>query len=69
MNDFDRHRAEIQDARARMGRDHEAMKQEMARSHQRFENVIFGACLVVTGVLLFACWCVYHVLKSKGLVP
>ena len=69
MNDFDRRFAEMQQERARMGRDHEEMKREVARSQRRFENVILAVCLVVTGVLLFGCWCVYHVLKTKKLVP
>ena len=73
MTDSDRFAAKIQQDRARMGGDHAAMKQEMERSNQRFAVGCCAALLVcgvvALGSLAFIVWCVYHVLKAKGLVP
>lgn len=67
--DFDRRHAEMQQGRARMGRDHEEMKREMARSHRRWENVFVGCAWALMGGGVFLLWLLYHILKTKGLVP
>ena len=81
MNDFDRRkydrRASDQDRRmnaedwrqAHLGGDVEATRREIARSRRQLDTVLGAVLVVVLCVLLFGCWCVYHILKTKKLVP
>ena len=69
MDEFERSMESLRQQRARMGRDHEEMKREMGRSRRRFETIFGIVLLVGAGVVVFGCWCLYHVLKAKRLVP
>lgn len=62
MRDFKIFEREIEDSKRRMAR---------ARRTNEIMAWVLGTAISVAiiGVVVFACWCVYHVLKGKGLLP
>lgn len=45
------------------------LKRQLNRSRRRRENIALALVSIVTAALVFAAWCMYHVLKAKGWLP
>ena len=69
MNDFNRRRCDMDRRQDQFMLDFNETKRRIAESQRRAALLLCAWAGVFMGGLVFLCWCVYHVLKTKGLVP
>lgn len=73
MNDFnrrgDRDRRKDQFSKDQFFFDFNETKRQIAQGQRRTVRFMCAWVGILIGVLIFSCWCLYHVLKAKRLVP